>query len=235
VAEDAYNPACVVDDGSDGTYLRDAGPIFVITGVFGRSANSVDPSEPDAEYMATWMDTRVRSNGFMRFTVTKDSIDGQFVNSRGPFTDLLTITATPGSPTPTPFVTPAPCPPPSADMGAATLTVNFPATGSYYVWSRLMSADATHKAYWLQIDDACAVRVVGGQAGVWKWVDYQDDDPDSPLFERISGGVHTVRLYGIDAGVKVDKLLFTTDPDPVVPGMWPAGGETPMFLPLVIS
>ena len=30
--------------------------------------------------MATWMDAAERSNGFLQLTVTKDMIDGQFIN-----------------------------------------------------------------------------------------------------------------------------------------------------------
>jgi hypothetical protein len=122
-------------------------------------------------------------------------------------------------------------------MGTATLTVDFPAAGSYYVWSRMLAANAANGAYWLQIDDDCALHVVGGQSGAadWEWINYQDGEPGSPMQEQIAAGAHVVRLYGIDAGVKVDKLLFTTDPNPE-PLLLPSSGVGDrLFLPLVNS
>ncbi len=237
----AFNPACVVDDGSDGSYLRGAGLVFAISGAFGRSAYTMNPSDPEAGYMATWMDAAERSNGFLQFTVTKDRIDGQFVAARGSFSDHLTIAETDVTPavTPTPggTVPPPPCPAPPDHMGVATLNVDFPVAGSYYVWSLMLAANAAQRAFWVQIDDTCATRVVGGGTGAaaWKWINYQDGEPDSPIQEPIAGGAHTVRLYGIDAGVKVDKLLFTTDPNPVLPEVPPAGTGDHLFLPLVSS
>jgi hypothetical protein len=251
----AYNPACVVDGGADGSYRRGAGLVFVISASFGRSAYAVNPTDPEAGYMATWMDTGERSNGFLQLTVTKDAIDGQYVNTRGPFTDHITISTTAVPPTPTPeitptpggtvpptqtpvaTVTPEPCPAPSGDMGVATLNVDFPAVGNYYIWSRMLAANSAQGAFWMQIDDTCALRVVGGQAGSdgWEWVNDQDGESGSPMQEQIAAGAHVVRLYGIDAGVKVDKLLFTTDPNPQLLLLPPASVEEPLFLPLVHS
>ena len=154
------------------------------------------------------------------------------------------VVATVSNVTPAPAVTPTPggavppsCPPPPADMGVATLNVDFPAAGSYYIWSLMLAANSAGGAFWVQIDDACATRVVGGGSGVaaWEWVNYQDGEPDSPIQEPLARGTHTVRLFGIDAGVKVDKLLFTTDPNPVLPDMPPAHAGDHLFLPLVSS
>ena len=149
----AYNPACVVDDGGDGSYLRGAGLVFAISGAFGRSAYTMDPSDPEAGYMATWMDDAAPGNGFLQFTVTKDRIDGQFV-AAGSFSDHLTISGTAVTPTPTPGGTipptpvgtvPPPCPAPSGQMGVAALNVEFPAAGNYYVWSRMLAANAARR------------------------------------------------------------------------------------------
>jgi hypothetical protein len=118
-------------------------------------------------------------------------------------------------------------------MGVAALNVDIPAAGSYYIWSLMLAANSTGGAYWVQMDDACAKRVAGGAA--WEWTNFQDGEPDSPIREPLAGGAHTVRLYGIDAGVMVDKLLFTTALNPVLPEVPRAGADDHLFLPLVSS
>ena len=50
-----------------------------------------------------------------------------------------------------------------------------------------------------------------------------------PSRSRSRRGAHVVRLYGIDAGVKVDKLLFTTDPNPARLLLPPDGVEDHLF------
>ena len=89
-----FNASCVSDDGSDGVYRRGAGPVIVISAAFGRDPYTVHPDDPEAGYIATWMDGDNESKGYMQFTVTKDKIDGQFVNVTGPLTDHLTIRGT---------------------------------------------------------------------------------------------------------------------------------------------
>jgi hypothetical protein len=89
-----FNASCVSDDGSDGVYRRGAGPVIVISAAFGRDPYTVHPDDPEALYIATWMDRDNESKGYMQFTVTKDKIDGQFVTVTGPLTDHLTISGT---------------------------------------------------------------------------------------------------------------------------------------------
>jgi hypothetical protein len=101
-----YNASCVVDDGNDGSFTRGAGLVSIITAAFGRDPYEVDPSDPEAGYMATWMDDNNESKGYMQFTVAKDKIDGHFINVTGPLTDRITIVGTAILPTPAPSITP---------------------------------------------------------------------------------------------------------------------------------
>ena len=239
VAAKAYNAGCVVDDGADGGYTRGAGLVFIISGAFGRSTYAVNTSDPEAGYMASWLLPADDSNGFVQFTVSKDALDGRFVNSRGDFADNIKISASgaPAPPTPTPAATPQPtgCANPAGDMGAAVLTANFPIAANYYVWTRLMSADTAHNAFWLQLDNTCPVQVVGRQPGYWEWINYQQGATDAPILEQLSAGTHTIRLYGIHAGVKVDKLMFTTELNPILPSIPPTSAPKHLFLPQVHS
>ena len=105
-----YNPSCVVNDGSSGTYQAGAGTIFNIIGTggiddeFGAVYNN-----PDSPYFATWSGTNVNPRkGFMKFTVSATGISAQFEGSTNTsnYTDSYTISSgSGGSPTPTPTQT----------------------------------------------------------------------------------------------------------------------------------
>jgi hypothetical protein len=88
IAGTGFNPACVVDDGIDGVYPKDAGTVDVIAGTFGRSLYSVSRTDPEAPYFAAMDGT---SNGFMQYTVTADRLDATFVRSGGSLADGFSI------------------------------------------------------------------------------------------------------------------------------------------------
>jgi hypothetical protein len=97
VTADAYDPDCVVDEGSDGIYTSGAGAVFVIDGSFGQPLHVIDPADVDAPYFAK---TDASTWGFTRYRVTRDRIDADFVNSSGSFSDGFTIAgSTPALPT----------------------------------------------------------------------------------------------------------------------------------------
>jgi len=86
----AYDPDCVVDDGTDAAYAKGAGTLFVIAGTFGRDLSAPSPFDAEAPYFARIDGT---SWGFVRYTVTANRIDARFVNSGGAFTDAFTLEA----------------------------------------------------------------------------------------------------------------------------------------------
>jgi hypothetical protein len=91
VEPETFNPACIVDDNSDDGFTRGAGTIFYITAAFGQDPYAVNPDDPEAGYMATWMDKTTESKGYMEFAVADDQMAGWFVNVTGPFTDTISI------------------------------------------------------------------------------------------------------------------------------------------------
>lgn len=101
------------------------------------------------------------------------------------------------------------------DKGTDTLTVNAPTTATYRVWSRIMAPDATNNTFLMQVDQTyCNVPVGGGTnipANTWTWVNYQNGSSASTVDLNLASGQHTVTLAGQGAGVKVDRLIFTTD------------------------
>ncbi len=85
---DSYDADCVVDDGWDHHYLRSAGTVFVVAGTFGRSLYAINPQDEHFPYFAV---TDATSRGLVRYTVTPDRIDAEFLPSMGSLTDAFSI------------------------------------------------------------------------------------------------------------------------------------------------
>jgi hypothetical protein len=93
---DVFVPECVVDDGSDNAYAKQAGTVFVVDGTFGRAQDGINLSDPQAAY---FVDNFAGNNmnltyGFTRYTVTPTRLSAQFVRSSGgTFSDEFEISA----------------------------------------------------------------------------------------------------------------------------------------------
>jgi hypothetical protein len=122
------------------------------------------------------------------------------------------------------------------DKGTDTLTINAPTTASYRVWSRLMAPDTTNNSFLMQVDQTyCNISVGGGTgipANAWTWVNYQNGSSASTVDMNLTSGNHTVILAGSGAGVKVDRLIFTTDTSCVPTGTGDNCATTPATITL---
>jgi hypothetical protein len=96
----SFDADCVADNGSDGRYVRGAGTVFVINGNFGGGGfYTIDTSDPEKGYFSAWNGSNVTNpagftpaRGFVRYTVTADSIEAAFVpTSGGDYTDSFVI------------------------------------------------------------------------------------------------------------------------------------------------
>ena len=84
-----FTAGCVADSGSDGTYVRGAGTVFVVTGTFGAPRPSpLDPSDPEAPYFPVAFDD---TWGFLTLTVSADRLDARFVPTTGSSTDAFAV------------------------------------------------------------------------------------------------------------------------------------------------
>ena len=85
-------------------------------------------------------------------------------------------------------------------------------TGTYRIWARLNGA-ASSNAMYLQINGQCFVMGGGGlSVGSWGWVDYVDGSTASKANVTLTGGTaYAVKLTGREAGLKVARLIFTTN------------------------
>ena len=84
----SFDADCVVDDGSDNSYAKGAGTVFLISGSFGLCCYSVDPTDVEAGYFAR---VGATSKGFTKYTVGPGHITAQFVKSTGDLTDSFSI------------------------------------------------------------------------------------------------------------------------------------------------
>lgn len=106
-----------------------------------------------------------------------------------------------------------PCAALPTDKGVATTTINLSEAGTYKIWSRVMAPDTTNNSYYLQVDGDCGT-VVGDSgitANTWTWVDYKDGNSSSKITMALSAGSHSIKMIGKETGVRLDRLIFTTD------------------------
>src|SRR5882672_3997543 len=89
----SFSAACVVDDGSDNTYTKGAGPVTVIAGTAGTGLRPMNTSDSEAPYFVKLMGSNLSpTKGFVKYTVTATELTAQFVRSAGDsFTDSFTI------------------------------------------------------------------------------------------------------------------------------------------------
>ena len=103
---------------------------------------------------------------------------------------------------------------PNPANGFVTGEVDLPAAANYFIWSRIRPADVAGKSYYVQVDRRCSIEVGGTdlEPGDWTWVNWRDGRLDAPVaIDKLTAGRHTVRIFGADPDVGLDRLLFTTD------------------------
>ena len=113
---------------------------------------------------------------------------------------------------------PSPQPPPCSQvattLGAVEKTIGLDSQGTYKIWSRIYASDSTVNSYYLQIDTDCPI-VVGDNGAMpsreWVWIDYKDGADSNKISVSLSAGVHNVKLIGREGGVRLDRLIFSSD------------------------
>ncbi len=107
----------------------------------------------------------------------------------------------------------AACTAPSTDYGTATVTVSVPAAATYRVWTRINAPDNSNNTYLLQVDSSTCYNVGGGSYATnsWTWIAHQNGSTSSKIDTALSQGNHTLKLIGNKPGVKIDRLIFSSD------------------------
>lgn len=115
-----FNAACV--SGSGDNYVKGAGPVLLVNGVFGKCCYATNPADPEVGYFTKYQSTN--TSGVVKFNVTDERIDAEFLNSTGTFTDSFSIAPATGSDTVAPAVELTSPPNASTVAGAVSLAAN---------------------------------------------------------------------------------------------------------------
>ncbi|HEX6380967.1 MAG TPA: hypothetical protein VF180_06970 [Acidimicrobiia bacterium] len=93
--------SCFADDGTTDNYVKGAGSVVVIAGTLGIGLRPMNAKDSEAGAFRSIMGSNIeRTHGFMKFTVTAERIQAQFVaTNEGPFGDQFTVAdPNPGAP-----------------------------------------------------------------------------------------------------------------------------------------
>ncbi len=113
----------------------------------------------------------------------------------------------------------------TTNYGTVTSTVALPMSGDYTIWTRIQIPDSTNNYVQLEVDGGSCYQVGGNiPANAWTWIDYQVSGQNNKVKQTFTGGNHQVKLIGVKAGVKVDKIiLLGTDETCETNGTTPIG------------
>lgn len=92
ISSSSYNANCTVSNSSSNQYTKGAGLVILVNGNVGRSGSSYPISTSDPSYpyfVKTNADSD--SRGVMKWTVSADRIDAQYLVGQGPLTDGFSI------------------------------------------------------------------------------------------------------------------------------------------------
>lgn len=95
-------------------------------------------------------------------------------------------------------------------------TLNFTTTGTYYVWLRGYAPNAAGDSLYLALDDQPIVTLTGFAPGAWTWTNERITDSfngtSAVATLTITGpGLHTLRLWQREDGLRLDRIILTTD------------------------
>lgn len=105
------------------------------------------------------------------------------------------------------------CVSPSVDYGRVTSSASLPAGGTYRIWTRMYVPNTENNTYLLEIDGNTCFNVGGSgvSVGSWVWVAFQNGSTTSRTDAVLTEGAHSIKLIGNKPGVKIDRLVFSTD------------------------
>lgn len=113
------------------------------------------------------------------------------------------------------------CTPPATDYGRVTTSANVPSAATYRVWTRMQIPSSTNSTYLLELDGNKCYTVGGAgiSANVWTWVSFQNGNQSSRIDVPLTAGAHSMKMIGDKPGVKVDRVVFVSDPNCIPTGL----------------
>jgi hypothetical protein len=91
-------------------------------------------------------------------------------------------------------------------------SLNFSVTGTYTVWLRGYAPNGAGDSIYLGLDDQPATTLTGFMPGVWSWAAKSDTLQEGQVtIEVTTPGVHILHLWQREDGLRLDRILLTTD------------------------
>ncbi|HSW98346.1 MAG TPA: Ig-like domain-containing protein [Candidatus Saccharimonadales bacterium] len=104
-------------------------------------------------------------------------------------------------------------PGPSNDFGSATTTLTVPSAATYNIWTRMKAGGSTANSFNMDVDGGACYQVGGANTSstAWTWVNYQGGNTANKVQQSLGQGAHTIKMYGTQAGVEVDRIIAVSD------------------------
>jgi hypothetical protein len=115
-------------------------------------------------------------------------------------------------------------------------SINFNKTGTHYVWVRMSSPSGTDDSIHVGLDGAAPItsqHMTGGSATAWSWERYTFNQGRALFDVAAPGGVHTLNVWMREDGVRIDKIVLTTNINYSPTGNGPA--ESPRTSGVLVS
>jgi hypothetical protein len=88
--------------------------------------------------------------------------------------------------------------------------MNFTTTGTYYVWLRGFAPNAAGDSVYIGIDETLPITLTGFVPGEWSWAN-SDTSGSVVTIEVTEPGLYTLYLWQREDGIRVDRIILTTD------------------------
>jgi hypothetical protein len=100
--------------------------------------------------------------------------------------------------------------------GKAEYVFDVPTSGQYYLWFRVMTPSPEANVLFVAVDEGAPLQweaAIGG-SGNWVWDSLSDHTGGPSRLTHLEAGTHRLGLYAGKAGMSVDQILITTNPEP---------------------
>jgi Bacterial Ig domain/Calcineurin-like phosphoesterase len=190
LSNSSYNANCVVSRTDPNVYGKGAGPMIIIDGIVGRSGTNypISTSDPSYPYMVKAV-ANGTDRGFVKWTVTRDRVDAQFVASAGTLTDTFSIVN--GTTTP-----------PTTDTTSPTVSLTSPVSGTTVSASTNITATANDNVGVTKVDFYIDGTIAGS-------------DSSSPYqlawdTTKVTNGSHQIQARAYDAANNTSSSSIAT-------------------------
>lgn len=101
-------------------------------------------------------------------------------------------------------------------------TINFTTPGIYTVWLRGYAPNSAGDSVYVSLNEQPAAPLTGFAPREWDWAATETGIPGETLTITISEpGIHTLHLWQREDGLRIDRMLLTTDESYIPTGSGP--------------